>query len=124
MYLLLNTKGVVIDIVKEEKYVTKNLRTETKYICAKNKALGVVGNNDAIYNLSAKELSPGFTSIAQVIPVGEIPEEVVPGKYKYESGSFSEYAGTAPETNATLTEKATINENAILELYDMIVNMK
>lgn len=111
MYIHINTGGVVIDATEAAKYIAKN-ENGAKYITTKrDEALGIVGSNDEIRPLAQKVLNPGWYDVNQIVAVPALPEDFAPNKYVYDysSGEFTEYEGTAPETNLALTMASEAN---------------
>ncbi len=125
MYIHVNLEGVVIDATELAKFVAQN-KNGNKYL-TKNRyeAVGIMSSLDTIRLLINKTLTPDWYTVAQVIPVAELPEDYEPNKYKYSDGVFEEYGGIAPESNYELTvavnghtEDISITQDGLMETYE------
>lgn len=106
MFIHVNVARVVIDVTDECKFVGKNEKTGKKVIVLKKKdALGVIGSDGNVKQLSSVSITDDFYNVADVIPCDVVPADYTPGKYIYNDGKFEEYEGLPPKNTKELTEE-------------------
>lgn len=116
MYIHVNTARVVIDVTSDYKLVGKNEKTGKKIIVTKKKdALGVIGSDGNVKQLSATAITEDFYNVSDVIPCDVIPSDYEPGKYVYNAGKFEKYEGTIPKNTKQLTEENEMLNNLVTE---------
>lgn len=123
-FLLLNKSDVIIDIVDEVRYVKKN-ENNLVVLCHQHDAQGYIGSdNETIYPKIGTQFRPSYDDIAKESAVDELPEGVVPLRYKYdwETCKIVENEDPYPADNTTLTTMAELN-TANLEYLAMMTDI-
>ena len=114
MYIHINTENVVIDVTEQARFVEKNAKTGVIVATTdQRKAIGAIGTADTIRQFASVIVCPNWNTLADVIPVSEIPDDYVPGKYTYSAGEYELYDGIAELSGKELTAKTQVNEEDI-----------
>lgn len=105
-FVMLNKDAVVIDIVDVVKPVRKAANGNT-ILCDPEICEGYVGSdNNTVYARIGMQFQPSFYDIAQMYMVEEIPAQITPLAYKYNSeDGFVLNEDPYPETNLRLTQQ-------------------
>lgn len=123
-YLLLNKDNVIIDIVKNVKYVKKNCNNLV-VLCHQHDAQGyIASDNENIYAKFGTQFKPDYTDIAEEAVVeDDIADIIVPRKFKYINGKVVENEDPYPEDNLGLTN-ATAQNEANIEYIAMMTGVE
>lgn len=90
MYILLNRKNIVVDILSEVRYIKLQSSNGIVIACEEREGTGVIGSDcDTHYTLIKADTTSSPNAV-RVMEVEEIPSTVTPGFYRYdnESGEF------------------------------------
>lgn len=121
MFLLLNVKNVIVDIVEEIKPVRVS-RSGLTVLCGTHQAEGYIGSdNETIYAKSGINMIPAYTDVFSMVSA-EVPVYVKPLAYKYEEGEFVKNEEPYPMSNVDLTDR-TCQNSADLEYVAMMTGV-
>ncbi len=118
--LYLNRDNVIVDIVETEYPVKKN-DNGILVRCSAKEAEGYLGSDGSVYPAAAKTLQSNYTDVLTSVAVDEVPDDVEPLAWKYESAAFVENE-TYPKTNLELTEEND-QMSASIEYIAMMVDV-
>lgn len=120
---MLNKEDAVVDIVETEKPVRK-ANNGVVILCEPKDAQGWIGSdNETIYAKMGSQFQPTYYDIAKMYIVDEndIPKTVKPLLYKYNpDDGFYLNEDNYPDTNISLTTKASDLEDIVLEMSEII----
>ncbi len=105
MYILLNREEVVVDVVEQLRFTKLQPQSNIVIGCEEDEATGVISSN-GVQHIFIKSDITNNPNAVRIIALKEIPSDVTPGKYKYDSETNSlVYRYTLDEAKAMKQEE-------------------
>lgn len=123
MYILLNRKNVLVDILPEARYIKLQSANGIVVACAEAEGTGVIGSDcDTHYTLIRADIQHDENAV-RVMQIDELPDNCNPNHsiYNPETGEFSDYEpvnlyDALCEMDAQYAEQLATLEDALCEL--------
>lgn len=85
MYLLINRKNIVVDILAEVRYIKLQSNPSIVIACSEDEATGVIGSDCNSHFILANSDMTGSNNAVRILSFDNIPEDYEPDFYKYDS---------------------------------------
>lgn len=85
MYLLINRKNIVVDVLAEVRYIKLQSNPSIVIACSEDEATGVIGSDCNSHFILANSDMTGSNNAVRILSFDNIPEDYEPDFYKYDS---------------------------------------
>lgn len=85
MYLLINRKNIVVDVLAEVRYIKLQSNPSIVIACSEDEATGVIGSDCNSHFILANSDMTGSNNAVRILSFDNIPKDYEPDFYKYDS---------------------------------------